>query len=414
MFDVLFKREAAVARHTAAPLLAERLRYLKHLRDVGAARKTLARCAQQMLRIGESFRWKFSGPVTARQIDAASDRWITRRGRRKTPGTASKIAFAGTARGWFRSAELLRSDVAGEPGGKLVNAYACFMLHERNLSPITIRTRCCRAAEFLRLLAEQGRDVAELDWCDVDGILALKGHRDRLTRRSMQTYGYNLRSFLQYLEELQQCRRGLAAAVRPMRVYQHETLPVGPSWDTVCRLLNAMQGEQSSTIRDRAIILLFALYGLRAAEVQRLSLDDFDWEHGVVRVHRTKQHPRVECYPMMDIAADAIAKYLRLVRPKSARRELFLQMRAPYQPLSTSALWQVVSRRLRPMDPALEHHGPHALRHACATRLLARGLNMKEIGDFLGHRHPATTALYAKVDLAGLRRVADIDLGRFL
>jgi integrase/recombinase XerD len=39
---------------------------------------------------------------------------------------------------------------------------------------------------------------------------------------------------------------------------------------------------------------------------------------------------------------------------------------------------------------------------------------MKEIGDFLGHRHPATTALYAKVDLAGLRRVADIDLGRFL
>ena len=43
MFDVLFTREAAVVRHTAAPLLAERLRFLEHLRDVGAARKTLTK-----------------------------------------------------------------------------------------------------------------------------------------------------------------------------------------------------------------------------------------------------------------------------------------------------------------------------------------------------------------------------------
>ena len=414
MFDVLFKREAAVARHTSAPLLAERLHFLEQLRDVGAARRTLRRCAHQMLCIGESFRWKFTGPVTKRQIDAATDRWITRPSRRKTPGRATRVAFSGTARSWLRSMGLLQAEVAAVPGDEYLQAYAAFMLHERNLSPTTIRIRCCRAAEFLRLLAEQGRHVAELEWGDVDRILALKGRRDRLTRRSIQTYAYNLRSFLRHLEEGQHCRPGLAEAVRPIRVYQHETLPAGPSWDTVCRLLDAMQGEQRSEIRDRAIMLLFALYGLRAAEVQRLSLDDLDWEHEVVRVRRSKQHPRVECYPLVDIAGDAIAKYLRLVRPKSARREVFLQLRAPFQPLGSSALWQVVSRRLRPVDPALEHHGPHALRHACATRLLAQGLNMKEIGDFLGHRHPATTALYAKVDLAGLRRVADIDLGRFL
>ena len=76
MFEILFKRQAAVARHTAAPLLAERLRFLEHLQHVGAARKTLARCAQQMLCIGESFGWKFSSSVTAKQINAATDRWI--------------------------------------------------------------------------------------------------------------------------------------------------------------------------------------------------------------------------------------------------------------------------------------------------------------------------------------------------
>lgn len=167
-------------------------------------------------------------------------------------------------------------------------------------------------------------------------------------------------------------------------------------------------------VRDRAILMLFALYGLRASEVQRLSLDDIDWDNAIIRIHRSKQCARVECYPLADHAAHALAIYVRSVRPKTDRREVFLQLRAPYLPLSTSALWQVVSRRLRPMAPGLRHHGPHALRHACATRLLARGMSMKEIGDFLGHRHPATTAVYAKVDLGGLRRVADVDLRRFL
>ena len=59
----------------------------------------------------------------------------------------------------------------------------------------------------------------------------------------------------------------------------------------------------------------------------------------------------------------------------------------------------------------LPGYGPHALRRACATRLLEQGLTLKEIGDHLGHSHPDSTRLYAKVDLPHLRRVAEgIDL----
>lgn len=39
---------------------------------------------------------------------------------------------------------------------------------------------------------------------------------------------------------------------------------------------------------------------------------------------------------------------------------------------------------------------------------------MKEIGDHLGHRNPDSTCVYAKVDLAGLREVAECDLGGLL
>jgi len=54
------------------------------------------------------------------------------------------------------------------------------------------------------------------------------------------------------------------------------------------------------------------------------------------------------------------------------------------------------------------------LRHACARRLLAQGFSMKAIGDHLGHRKLDTTRVYAKVDLAGLRQVADVDLRALL
>jgi integrase/recombinase XerD len=60
--------------------------------------------------------------------------------------------------------------------------------------------------------------------------------------------------------------------------------------------------------------------------------------------------------------------------------------------------------------PIPNHRGPHCLRHACASHLVAAGLSLKEIGDHLGHRSPYATRVYAKVDLAGLRQVADFDL----
>ena len=77
-------------------------------------------------------------------------------------------------------------------------------------------------------------------------------------------------------------------------------------------------------------------------------------------------------------------------------------------------LYDMVSDRLRPLNLTLSPHGPHALRHACATRLVAEGLSMKESGDHLGHRKADTTRIYAKVDLTGLRQVANFDVGDLL
>jgi site-specific recombinase XerD len=69
---------------------------------------------------------------------------------------------------------------------------------------------------------------------------------------------------------------------------------------------------------------------------------------------------------------------------------------------------------MRALDIRSVRHGPHALRHACAGRLVAQRLSLKQIGDHLGHRSAYATRTYAKVDLAGLREVADFSLGDLL
>jgi len=193
------------------------------------------------------------------------------------------------------------------------------------------------------------------------------------------------------------------------RVFAHESLPVGPSWDDVKRLLAAAEGDRPVDIRDRALLMLLAVYGLRAGEVAALRLQDFDWDREVLNVpHSKSQRPRT--YPLCRPVGDAIIRYLREVRPESERREAFLILVAPFRPLVAKTLGRVVERRLHALGLTLPHYGPHVLRHACATHLLSQGLSLKEIGDHLGHRSPETTRIYAKVDLAALRTVADFNL----
>jgi len=158
------------------------------------------------------------------------------------------------------------------------------------------------------------------------------------------------------------------------------------------------------------LLMLFAIYGLRESEVAKLRLDDIDWEHDQLRIPRAKRRePQV--YPLLPSVGRALTDYLLSVRRSTSHREIFLTLVSPYCPLSRSGLYDMVAARLKSLNVQCAHHGPHSLRHACAARLVAQGLSLKEIGDHLGHRSTSATRVYAKVDLLGLREVAAFDLG---
>ncbi len=156
--------------------------------------------------------------------------------------------------------------------------------------------------------------------------------------------------------------------------------------------------------------MLLAIYGLRSSEVTKLKLDDIDWVENKLRIARAKRRePQV--FPLVASVGNAIIRYIKTVRRPSSHREIFQTLISPYVPLSQGGLYNVVSAKIKVLHTNCAHHGPHVLRHACAQRLVAEGLSLKEIGDHLGHSSYCATRVYAKVNLAGLREIAAFDLG---
>lgn len=229
----------------------------------------------------------------------------------------------------------------------------------------------------------------------------------------MATLAWYLRCFFRFAETQHWCSPGIAATIISPRRYALEDVPRSPSWEEVERLVARTTGDKPVQIRDLAIVLLLAVYGLRRGEVAGLKLGDIDWEARRLRVYRSKQC-RFQSFPLVRPVADAIIRYLREVRAQCAHREVFLAMKPPIRALSASSISILARRRLHAVNVTLPRVGAHCLRHACARHLVAQGFSLKEIGDQLGHRSTSATSIYAKVDLAGLRQVAELDLGRLL
>ena len=257
----------------------------------------------------------------------------------------------------------------------------------------------------------QDKALSEVTLDDISAHLQAVAGR-RLKRTSISHHVAALRAFFHYAHSRGWCREGLAAIDAP-RIYRLERPPRGPAWNDVQRLLAACMGDTPSEIRDHAMLLVVAVYGVRSGEVRHLRLEDIDWEREIVRIRRPKQR-KSQHYPLMREVGAAILRYLHEVRPKCTLREIFLTRVQPDRTLTGPGFGSMVRNRLQRLGLVLPCYGPHALRHSCATHLLAEGVSLKEIADHLGHVSLTATQMYAKVDLriARSRRTQPEGTGR--
>lgn len=401
MFEFLYRRKADIARHRAAPFAAERERYLQHCAEQGGTRGRLRTASKWLFWAAERM-----SPNDRHGVDAARLEELVR-GAGLTRQSAE--TYEQSIRPWWKFMGLWRQESEPVPFEPQLEQFISWMRDERGLSTATIYARRRRIATFLRWCGDTRRDLAALRPEDLDAYFISAAER-RWSRVSVASIATGLRVFLRHAASTGACRTGLAESINSPTNYQLASLPYALSWDDVRRVIASAGSDTARDVRDRAILMLLAIYGWRSCEVAALRLDQIDWNARQLQVWRSKSR-QAQVFPLQASVAESLSRYIDTVRPAVTHPEVFIRLQAPRRPIGPTAIYHLVSQRMRALGIHAAHLGPHALRHSCATKLLANGLTLKEIGDHLGHHSTSATMIYTKVDLGALREVGDFDLG---
>jgi len=290
------------------------------------------------------------------------------------------------------------------PTELLMHGYGRFLAQERGLSQATLDNYLPVARRFLaNAFGAKAVQLDQLAAGDVNGFIL----RDRSTfsPKRVQLTTSALRSFLGFLYLRGQLTTPLAASVPTVATWRLSELPQFLEPQQVQRLLQSCDRSHPCGRRDYAALLLLARLGLRAGEVVHLCLEDINWSAGEVLIRG--KSAREDRLPLPPDVGRALAAYLQKGRPPCSSRRVFLRMKAPHVGFSTSgAVCDIVRRALLRAGLQPERKGAHLLRHSLATQMLRGGASLTQIGQILRHQRPQTTEIYAKVDLAAWRAVA--------
>lgn len=279
-----------------------------------------------------------------------------------------------------------------------------FLLGERALAPTTVRGYEAFARNFLAHVVNAGiEDWSAINPGAIDSFVSVQART--VGRRGMRVVCSALRNLLRFARmEGHDLVPHLENFLWP-RVYQHEDLPRFLRDEQVRAVLEVVDRTCPSGLRDYAILLLLVMYGMRAAEVARMTLEDVNWETEKIRL-RNRKSGRTDWMPLSRPVGEALLEYLK-VRPKTRHRQIFLTLHAPLRPFRTGGpVSSVAGKCLRAAGINLPRLGAHLLRHTTAWRLLTDGFAFKAIGDYLGHSAASSTSIYLKIDLVGLSEVA--------
>ena len=314
------------------------------------------------------------------------------------------------SRAWSPDSELMyarnRIDRACRANRPTLKRFDEWLRKERGLAPATVTVRLGTACTFVDEVTTMAgtscsRAFASLGAVDIeDSFVGYCKDHGPAARRSMQA---SMRLFLKFAGSQGWVSEGLARAVPSLPSYRLSGLPKALKDEELSTLLGSPWKEGRCPLRDRAIVLLLATYGVRRGQISALQFQDIDWPERTI-VFGAHKGGKAVLHELTQAVAEPLADYIHDERPDSDCCFVFLRQSRPYSRLSPCAIATMVKTRMGNLG--LPPRYPHSFRHAFATRLLRKDQPVKAIADLLGHRSLDAVAIYAKVDYARLLEVA--------
>lgn len=290
------------------------------------------------------------------------------------------------------------------PIGVLMTKYLAFKIEQR-LNNKTVYTYERHLSRFLHFL--KNNNIEAITTVRLLHILnyikSISPRTITVARTSIQV----LRDFFKYLYTQRILETDFSFMIPRSNYRSQPKLPSIYTKEEVEKLIASVERSSSVGKRDYAIILLAARLGLRSSDIANLKFENILWEQKNIRLVQYKTDKEIEL-PLLPEVGNAIIDYLKYSRQQSEEPFVFLTVRSPIIPITPVGVESLVQHTFAKadIDTKNRRHGPHALRHSLAGRLLERQTVLPVISEVLGHENTESTKFYLRVDLTSMRQCA--------
>jgi integrase/recombinase XerD len=166
------------------------------------------------------------------------------------------------------------------------------------------------------------------------------------------------------------------------------------------RYARPLETCEALAMRDRAMLAIFYGCGLRRNEGYHLNITDINIDSSLLHVRKGKGY-KERLVPISKKGTQNITAYLYDARPvliRDNKEDAFFISSNDGKRLGGQMLMKCLQAlAIRTNDTSLQQKeiGLHTLRHSIATHLLAHGMQLEKIKDFLGHSSLESTQIYA-------------------
>lgn len=279
-------------------------------------------------------------------------------------------------------------------------------------------------AEFLRFLSAERNLAPRTVMAYGYDLERVRGHLegDGKGRRVDSVEPYDLKDYLATLKEENKCRPAtLCRVISSMRVFfswatqqgyspadpalglhhpkKPKKLPIYLMPGEVQDLAAVVSDEDENGQRDRTILLLLVMTGMRLSELVGLDLPDVDFESGTMKVLGKGRKERL--VPMNHTSRRVLEEWLA-VRPRGRDGCQCLFLSRDGERISRRTVQYLVRKAVKGagLDPRIS---PHKLRHTFATMLYAEAVDLRDIQELLGHSNIASTSVYTHTNVDKVR-----------
>ena len=202
---------------------------------------------------------------------------------------------------------------------RVCDEFAEWQRVERGLAPKSIVDLMWEVRFFLSWRVARGAlEISSLTIAEIDAYFAERA--PKLRRRSIKDTAQRLRALVRFLHAAGYISTDIAPQIISPTMYAYEAIPSALSQGEIdAALATARQDVSPVGLRDYAIVILLATYGVRAGEIMQLRLDDIDWRAETLRIRHSKTRAQT-LLPLAAPVGEALLAYLQRGRPQTDRQ----------------------------------------------------------------------------------------------